>query len=469
MVGRLRNRQLESHSGRDGLSPSSGDTYWQRLEANHYFGYYKPKKGAGTWWARIYSPETRKSQKKSLGAADDVSKANGTTVLDYKQAKTLAEKWFKECEGLATQLANGDLVHNGPYTVGAVLDVYFDDCARRGVKGLKTDMGQAAAWIRPELGHLEVSKLSRTRIEAWHAKVSESPKKVRQKDPPKPGQAIPKPRNFKIPRPPKPHRPAPKAPETDEEKRARRDTANRILTILKAALNHALDRKLVTNGDAWKATKPFKGTTKARSRFLTPEEQVRLVNACQVDFRRLVKGALHTGGRYGELTRATVQDFDPLSGTILLLGKGTGGGKPRKVVLTEEGQDFFREMTIDRQPGERIFLRDAVIRTKHQDRGLVWEKGEQVRLIRAACAAAGLEFMTFHELRHSYASMLVNAGCPLAYVAAQLGHSDTRMVEQHYGHIAKTDLAKAIRALMPKLGINEDSKITHLKVPEHAP
>jgi len=70
----------------------------------------------------------------------------------------------------------------------------------------------------------------------------------------------------------------------------------------------------------------------------------------------------------------------------------------------------------------------------------------------------------FHELRHSYASMLVNAGCPLAYVAAQLGHTDTRMVEKHYGHLAPTALADSIRALMPKQGLMGVAKVESLKI-----
>lgn len=41
----------------------------------------------------------------------------------------------------------------------------------------------------------------------------------------------------------------------------------------------------------------------------------------------------------------------------------------------------------------------------------------------------------------------------MAYVAAQLGHTDTRMTEKHYGHLAPTALADAIRTLAPELGL----------------
>jgi integrase len=60
--------------------------------------------------------------------------------------------------------------------------------------------------------------------------------------------------------------------------------------------------------------------------------------------------------------------------------------------------------------------------------------------------------------------MLVNAGCPLAFVAEQLGHSDTRMVEKHYGHLAPTAKADAIRAAMPKQGLMDPPKVATLKI-----
>jgi len=77
----------------------------------------------------------------------------------------------------------------------------------------------------------------------------------------------------------------------------------------------------------------------------------------------------------------------------------------------------------------------------------------------AACKKAELDPVRFHELRHSYASSLINKGVPLAYVAAQLGHSDTRMVEKHYGHLAPNAMADAIRTLAPHLGIGEQGKV----------
>ena len=51
-----------------------------------------------------------------------------------------------------------------------------------------------------------------------------------------------------------------------------------------------------------------------------------------------------------------------------------------------------------------------------------------------------------------YASHLVQAGVPLIFMAEALGHSDARMVTKHYGHLAPSHVADAIRAALPKFG-----------------
>ena len=59
--------------------------------------------------------------------------------------------------------------------------------------------------------------------------------------------------------------------------------------------------------------------------------------------------------------------------------------------------------------------------------------------------------VSFHILRHSYASLLTKAGVPLQVVASALGHADARMTEKHYGHLAPSHLAQLVRANPPTL------------------
>jgi integrase len=161
---------------------------------------------------------------------------------------------------------------------------------------------------------------------------------------------------------------------------------------------------------------------------------------------------LLTGCRYGELAAMTADDFNPDAGTVRV--RRSKSGKPRHVVLTTEGCDFFAGQAAGKAGGARLFLRSN---------GRPWNKSEQARPLAAACAAARIEpAVSFHGLRHTHASRLTMKGVPLAVIAAQLGHADTRMVEKHYGHLAPNYIADTVRAAFDPLGIVPASNVTQI-------
>lgn len=88
-----------------------------------------------------------------------------------------------------------------------------------------------------------------------------------------------------------------------------------------------------------------------------------------------------------------------------------------------------------------------------------------VRAMRAACVAGKIvPAATFHTLRHTYASHLVQASVPLLFVATALGHGDTRMVEKHYGRLAPSHVADMIREKLPRFGVGiGKSNVTDLR------
>ena len=70
----------------------------------------------------------------------------------------------------------------------------------------------------------------------------------------------------------------------------------------------------------------------------------------------------------------------------------------------------------------------------------------------AACKAARLPSTNFHVLRHTWVIPAVMTGLPLLVVSQNLGHTDTRMVEKHYGHLSsETDKNEAIDELRSAL------------------
>ena len=60
---------------------------------------------------------------------------------------------------------------------------------------------------------------------------------------------------------------------------------------------------------------------------------------------------------------------------------------------------------------------------------------------------AELHEMIFHDLRHTYASLLIAANVQPMVVAEQLGHTDARLVLQRYGHLYPGAAAQAAMAL----------------------
>ena len=412
--------------------PARKEPYWLVLEQGRALGYAKGAKG-GTWIARYYNPAAHPVRaKKALGAADDVSDADGKMVLSWKQAQDAAREWFKT----AFYEGTGERVHTGVYTVAKAVDAYIENRKLEGIATADRLRQDFDAHVIPTLGKDDVEYLTKKRIEAWLRVVAESGVRRRGKEG--------------------------KAPVTKEEIRSRKSTANRMWTNLRAALNLALEEKHVQTDQGWRDVKQFKGTTVGRIHFLSLDEQVRFVNACPTeDFRRLVQGGLFTGARESELIRLVREDFDPDKGSIFL--EFTKSGKSRHVTLTEEGEAFFEELVAGMAPGTQLFPRTSYDRKDRRNVGQ-WTRAEMTRTMRVLCAAASVPEMTFHELRHTYASTLINAGVPLVFVAQQLGHANTRQVEKHYGHLCETAKVAAVRGLAPELGIFQPGRVAALKL-----
>jgi integrase len=192
----------------------------------------------------------------------------------------------------------------------------------------------------------------------------------------------------------------------------------------------------------------------ARIRYLSIEEARRFINVCSQDFRLLVQAALQTGARYGELTRLVVQDYDADSGTVSI-GKSKSG-KSRHVYLTEEGEEFFSQLCAGRAGSEVMLIKAS---------GAPWSPSDQQeRTMLAVAKARIVPRISFHGLRHTYASLALMGGVPLQVVAGNLGHVDTRMVEKHYGHLAPTFKRDAIRQGAPRFGIVGKTNVNAIKI-----
>lgn len=384
--------------------PADGRKRWTRLATGRCLGYRRSAGRPGTWYVRQHVGASA-YRMQALGTADDVAEADGRTVLTYAQATEAAVGWAPDQED---QDGGGR-----PLTVRRAVERYLEwyKAHRRSYDRIRYNF---EAHVLPELGHLRVEALTTERLRRWHHALADAPARLRGG-----------------------HR---REATTEDEKRARRVTANRLLKDLKAALNRALEDGLVQRGDAWRRVRPFKGVEAARARYLDREELRRFLNSCPSGFRELVEAAVYTGARYSELAALRVEDFRPEASAVHF--PKTKSGAPRFVYLSDEGLAFFDRLSAGRPARARLLTKKD---------GTPWGRNHHSRLMQTACDGAQVERLGFHQLRHTYASLYLMSGGSLVALAKQLGHTSTRMVEKHYGHLADSWRVEEARKHAPSL------------------
>jgi integrase len=427
MARTVRNAKIDTRSSRARLKIRR-EPYWTKISQGCALGYRRGDKG-GTWIGK-FRDDSGKRHYEALGAADDAREPDGLSVFSFTQVQEKAREFFR----YKAREAAGDLApSDGPYTVAHAIADYIRAYERRGGKSLYTTRKAAETHILPTLGNVHVRRLTARKIEAWLHALSEQRPRLRTK----PGTK----QNYR------------KADTSADGIRKRRATANRVLTLLKAALNHAWKSGNVADDHAWRRVRPFREVDVARIRYLSEDECMRLANACEPAFRNLVLGALLTGCRYSELTAMQALDFNRDAGVITI--RRSKGGKPRHVVLTKEGQRLFEALTAGKLGSDLIF-------TRHDS--AAWGQSHQKRPMTQACERAKIKpAVPFHVLRHTHGSTLAMHGVPVGVIAEQLGHADTRMTERHYAHLAPSYIADTIRASFPDLGVVAEGTVTPLK------
>jgi len=421
MARKIRDRSLDSREARSKLA-ARGKPYWRGIERGVHLGYRRLKGKAGTWCVRHYVGDQTYTVE-SLGAADDLSDADGVAILDFWQAQT---KVREDRESRAHKAAG----KTGPLTVGQVMEDYIAFQFERRKSGQDARY-RYEAFIKPAFGDLEVNALTKDQISAWHGALAKKAPRIRTAK----GA-------------PQKHR---ELGKDAESVRQRRNTANRTLCVLRAALNRAWRDGKVSSDAPWRRIEPFENAGAARIRHLTMEEAKRLINASEPDFRLLVQAALQTGCRYGELARLQVRDFNPDAGTLAVTISKTG--KSRHVVLTHEGIAFFKQLCAGRSGGELMLSHN----------GSPWGTAHQTPYMRRACVKGKISpLIGFHGFWDTWEELHVIAGVPLLVVGRNLGHVDARMVEKHYGHLSSDYIAEAIRAGAPQFGFKPDAKLATL-------
>jgi integrase len=222
-------------------------------------------------------------------------------------------------------------------------------------------------------------------------------------------------------------------------------TVNRELEVLSAAINFAY-RNL-----EWRLPNPVRERMlrepEGRLRWLTRVQADALIAAANQEPKAahlgpLIQLALHTGMRRGELLGLEWSRVDLAARQVYLEGRHTKSKKRRTVPLNATGLDAIMERAKFREdhcPSCRWVFCD--------------EEANPIasvqRSFATACRRADIEDFRFHDLRHTCAAWLVQAGISLAEVRDVLGHSTIAMTER-YAHLAPENARNALAAIEGK-------------------
>ena len=195
-----------------------------------------------------------------------------------------------------------------------------------------------------------------------------------------------------------------------------------------------------------------------RLRFLTQAEAKALLDdlsAASPDLHDMALLSLHTGMRSGEIRSLTWCDVDLEQRMVTL--RDTKNGRTRHVPLTGPAINMLAErwggqeasaLVFPGQGGKRRVPFCASFRKAVNRLGL--NNGVTDRRHR----------VTFHTLRHSFASWLVMSGTPLYTVQKLLGHRTSAMTER-YSHLAPDHLRQAIKGLEDALVLTTAQNNSH--------
>ncbi|MGA2363000.1 MAG: tyrosine-type recombinase/integrase [Candidatus Aminicenantales bacterium] len=206
-------------------------------------------------------------------------------------------------------------------------------------------------------------------------------------------------------------------------------SCNRELACLKTLFNKAVDWGRLGINPAAKVKKLKENNT--RERILNPAEASRLIECAGPELRPILIIALNTGMRKSEILSLRWQDVDFVRGFILI--GDSKSGKSRKLPMNTA---VFEALKGLQRRSDYVFFNP---KTETHIKGVT-------RLFAAALKAAEISGVRLHDLRHTAATKMVEAGVDLVTVSKILGHSSIQMT-MRYAHPTPENMRLAVNRL----------------------
>jgi integrase len=225
-------------------------------------------------------------------------------------------------------------------------------------------------------------------------------------------------------------------------------TSNMAVILLSVIFNYA--KKLEIPGAEKNPTSKVKlfQVDNIKDRYLKPEESQRLKDAIDtsdnLQLKYIVALLLLTGARKREILDATWANVD-LERRVLIVPKSKSGHQ-RKIHLSETVLDILKQ--VPRFDGCPYVVPNLKTMIPFASIYASWNTARK---------RAGLRDVRLHDLRHSFASNLVNSGHSLYVVSKALGHSQIRTTTR-YAHLSSETLLAAVEKVADATGVNWSAK-----------
>jgi integrase len=232
-------------------------------------------------------------------------------------------------------------------------------------------------------------------------------------------------------------------------------TLNTDMTVLSAAFNAALRQGHISVNPCG-AIEPLKQRTAHKSTF-TPEQVTALLRAADGEWPGLILMAFYTGARLGDCANLQWQHIDLISAIKTIAFEQGKTGAQLITVIHPALEDYLLSLPAPKSDEAFVFPSLAqrnisplskhfrkILERAHIEQRVIREKSEGSKSGRKVFA------LSFHSLRHSFTSILANAGVPEELRMALTGHKE-RAVHQRYTHRELQQLQGAI-GMLPQVG-----------------
>lgn len=208
-------------------------------------------------------------------------------------------------------------------------------------------------------------------------------------------------------------------------------TINREIALLKTIFSMAVEWGRIDKNPLARVKK-FKENHQKDMRILKDEEAIALIDAANSHLKPILIIALNTGMRRGEILGLRWENIDFDKDLIYI--EDSKSGKPREVYMNIMIFEALKELP---RNSEYVFYNQDT--QNHIT--------DVKKSFKTACKNAGIKSIRFHDLRHTAATKMVEAGVDLVTVSKILGHSSI-MMTMRYAHLGE----KTMRAAAEKLG-----------------